>query len=158
MEFKILLLLIVANGAPVAAWKLLGNRFAQPVDNGALLGDGRPVFGTSKTLRGIAAALLATPVGAEILGMSYVVGLLVGAGAMTGDLLSSFVKRRLAIPSGGMLLGVDQIPEALVPLLLVRGLTGLGWLDVAMLTAAFLIAELLLSWLLYQVDLRKTPY
>ncbi|MGZ5850801.1 MAG: CDP-archaeol synthase, partial [Methyloceanibacter sp.] len=51
-----MVLLAVANGTPVIAKKILGDAFGSPLDGGALLADGRPLFGSSKTLRGIVLA------------------------------------------------------------------------------------------------------
>ena len=158
LDFKILLLLCVANGAPILLENLLGKRYAGPVDGGLLLSDGRPLLGASKTWRGLAGSLVLTPVSALLLGSSFSVGLLFGAGAMFGDLLSSFVKRRLGIPASGMALGLDQIPESLFPLLLLTKEWDLLAEDILGLVATFLILELILSRILFQLHLRKQPY
>ena len=50
---QLLVLLVVANGTAVIAKKLLGAAFARPLDGGALFVDGQPIFGPSKTIRGI---------------------------------------------------------------------------------------------------------
>ena len=39
---QLLILLAMANGAPVIAKLILGDKFAAPVDGGALVADGRP--------------------------------------------------------------------------------------------------------------------
>ena len=57
---QLLILLAVANGTPVIAKLILGDKFAAPVDGGALFADGRPWFGPSKTIRGLVLAVLAT--------------------------------------------------------------------------------------------------
>jgi hypothetical protein len=57
---QLLILLVVANGTAVVAKKLLGATLARPLDGGALFGDGQPIFGPSKTIRGIVVSLLAT--------------------------------------------------------------------------------------------------
>ena len=153
-----LALLALANGAPVVAKKLLGGSFAQPLDGGARFVDGRPLFGRSKTLRGIAAAFLATMAGALLAGVGAETGALAAAGAMAGDLFSSFVKRRLGLAPSSRALGLDQLPEALLPLLLCRAALGLSALDIALATALFFVGEILLSRLLYRVHLRDEPY
>lgn len=155
---KVLLLLMVANGAPILAYRLLGERFGWPVDGGRRWRDGRPLLGKSKTWRGLIAAVTAATVAAPLLGLPVAVGVLVGAGAMLGDLASSFVKRRLAIESSGFAPGLDQVPESLLPSLLVMPLTGLGAVDVLVLVAAFFVLELLLSQVLYRLRIRKRPY
>ena len=52
-----------------------------------------------------------------VIGLPWNIGLVVAVWAMVGDCLSSFVKRRLKMPSSSMALGLDQIPESLLPLL-----------------------------------------
>src|SRR3974390_2699197 len=98
---RMLVLLSVANGAPVLARDLLRNRFAPPVDGGAKFSDGRPLLGTSKTFRGIALAVAATSLCAPLLGWGWGIGFRIGLAAMVGDLASSFIKRPPDIPLGG---------------------------------------------------------
>jgi hypothetical protein len=155
---KVLLLLTAANGAPILVRKLMGSRFNRPVDNYRRLADGQPLFGPSKTWRGLFAALLATPVVALLMSLSPWIGLLTAAFAMTGDLLSSFVKRRMRIPASGMAFGLDQIPESLLPLLVIGPLLGIGGATVVLLTLLFVALELALSQLLYRLNIRRRPY
>jgi CDP-2,3-bis-(O-geranylgeranyl)-sn-glycerol synthase len=83
---------------------------------------------------------------------------LVGAGAVAGDLFSSFVKRRLGLASSSMAIGLDQIPESLFPLLASRILLPLGWLDILAGVAVFFVGELVGSRILFRLKLRDTPY
>jgi CDP-2,3-bis-(O-geranylgeranyl)-sn-glycerol synthase len=123
---QLLILLVVANGTAVVAKKLLGATLARPLDGGALFGDGQPIFGPSKTIRGIVVSLLATSICAAAMGLGWEVGILVATFAMAGDLFSSFVKRRLHLPSSSMAIGLDHIPESLFPLLASRWLLPLN--------------------------------
>lgn len=158
IELRLLLLLIVANGAPVVARMLLGRRFALPLDRGRVLADGNRLFGASKTVAGLLAAILAATLLAPLLGLDGWLGLLIGAAAMLGDLCSSFVKRRLGLASGAMAIGLDQVPESLLPLLVCMPLLGLAWPTVLLLTAAFLLADLLISQLFYRLGVGRHPY
>lgn len=153
-----LTLLTLANGAPVVAKKLFGGRFAGPLDGGARFFDGRPLLGRSKTIRGIAAALIATSLGAPLIGVAPATGALAAAGAMAGDLLSSFTKRRLGMVASSRALGLDQVPESLLPLLFCQTALGLSAADIAVAVALFFAGEILLSRLLYRVHLRDEPY
>lgn len=155
---QLLLLLMVANGAPILARNLFGSQWEQPIDGGYRLPDGRPLFGPSKTWRGVFSALAATPVAALALGLPSDLGLLIAALSMAGDLLSSFLKRRLGMASSDMALGLDQIPEALLPLSLAGHQAGLEWPMIIGLTVLFLVLELLLSRVLYILKIRKRPY
>ena len=58
--FKILLLILVANGAPVLISYLFSHRMSFPVDFGIHLKDQQPIFGATKTWRGIIASIAAT--------------------------------------------------------------------------------------------------
>jgi CDP-2,3-bis-(O-geranylgeranyl)-sn-glycerol synthase len=45
------ILLMLANGTPVIAKKIVGGRYSYPLDGNLTFADGRPVFGRSKTIR-----------------------------------------------------------------------------------------------------------
>lgn len=153
-----LVILSLANGAPVVARKIGGNRFAWPVDFGCKFLDGRPLFGPSKTIRGAAAALIATAAGAPLVGIPAEMGALMAASAMTGDLFSSFVKRRLNLKSSSRATGLDQVPESLLPLLVARQTLALTAVDITVTVLIFFIGEILLSRLLYKWHIRDQPY
>jgi CDP-2,3-bis-(O-geranylgeranyl)-sn-glycerol synthase len=158
LVMKFLVLLTMANGTPVIAKKLLGEFLSSPIDGGMALSDGRPLFGRSKTLRGIAVAVIATTLSAPVLGMAWTTGLLVGLAAMAGDLSSSFTKRRMGLPSGSRALGLDQIPEALLPALVCKSFLALTVVDIAMIVALFTVGEILLSRVLFKMHVRDQPY
>jgi CDP-2,3-bis-(O-geranylgeranyl)-sn-glycerol synthase len=153
-----LLLLTLANGAPVVAKKVFGSRFTLPLDAGALLFDGRPVFGTSKTVRGILASVVATAIGAALLGLHYELGSLLAIVAMAGDLFSSFLKRRLNLPSSSQAIGLDQVPESLFPLLACRVALSLSYADIFVAVWVFFVGELAISRILYMLRVRDQPY
>lgn len=157
-ELKLLLLIIVANGTPIIARNLLQARFATPLDAGYTWFDKRPLFGPSKTIRGILAAILMTTLASMLLGLGSYIGLLIACYAMIGDLLASFIKRRCNVEPSGMVPGLDQIPESLLPLLVIRETVGLSWTAITVLVILFIILELLLSRILYRLHIRKRPY
>lgn len=140
-----LLLVLIANGAPVAACILLGRRGSIPLDAGIRYRDGRSLLGPSKTVNGIVASLLATTLAAVLLGLGWVAGLAVASLAMAGDLASSFVKRRLDHPPGHPAPLLDHLPESLAPLVYLRGPLDLLWWEVAAVVAAFTVIDLLLT-------------
>jgi len=156
--FKVLLLLMVANGTPVIAKRIFGARFAQPLDGGLSFIDGRPLFGPSKTIRGVVLAVIATSIAAPVLGIDAAIGFVAAASAMAGDLVSSFIKRRLALASSSRATGLDQIPESLFALLACSGPLALSVADIVAGVAIFLAGEILLSRLLFQIRLRDRPY
>jgi hypothetical protein len=156
--FQLLVLLSVANGTPVAAKLLMRDRLARPLDGGALFADGRPLFGSSKTIRGIVISVLATTGAAALIGLGWQVGALVGTVGMAGDLGSSFAKRRMGLAPSSMAIGLDQIPESLFPLLACRLLLPLTMLDIGVAAALFFVGELVLSRILFRLHLRDRPY
>jgi len=155
---ELLMLLAIANGAPVIVKRLLGDVLAYPLDGGKRFLDGRPLFGSSKTIRGIASSIISTAGLAPLLGTTLTTGLLIGVGAMTGDLLSSCVKRRMGHPSSSRALGIDQIPESLLPAVLCKGLLGLSPFDIALVVAVFFVGEIVLSRILFKLHVREQPY
>jgi len=113
-----------ANMAPVPFSRL--RFFSTPVDFGKKL-KGKPVFGSHKTWRGIILATIAGVLFFWIQKMLYSHGIfqnlalvdyssfpvwfgaLLGFGAILGDLIKSFFKRRLSIPAGKRWIPFDQI-------------------------------------------------
>jgi CDP-2,3-bis-(O-geranylgeranyl)-sn-glycerol synthase len=155
---KVLVLIVLANATPVIAAQIFGARFSHPLDAHATFADGRPLFGRSKTVRGVLLALIVTAAAAPLLGLDPALGLLAAATAMAGDLASSFLKRRLGLAASDRATGLDQIPESLFPLVACSPMLGLNVLDVAAGTVIFLIGEILISRVLYRLRLRDRPY
>ena len=158
LGIRLLLLLALANTAPLLAKRWFGHRFSAPLDGGLIFFDGHPLLGSSKTIRGLIVAVAATSLGAVVLSLPATVGALVGAGAMLGDAIASFIKRRLGAEPSSRATGLDQIPEALLPLLVVKGLLGLTLAQIAALTVFFFMLEMPLAWLFHRLGLRDRPY
>ncbi|HTT13533.1 MAG TPA: CDP-archaeol synthase [Burkholderiaceae bacterium] len=158
LSARLLLLLATANTSPLISKRIFGTRLATPLDRGLLFFDGRPLLGASKTVRGALTAIVATAVAALLLGIGPALGALIGAAAMAGDAFSSFVKRRLAIPSSGRATGLDQIPEALLPLLAARHALDLSGMQIACITLLFAVLEIPLARLWFQLGWRDQPY
>ncbi|MEA2079195.1 MAG: CDP-archaeol synthase, partial [Pseudomonadota bacterium] len=95
---KLLVLLTLANGTPVIARKIFAGRFAWPLDGGVQFFDGWPLFGSSKTVRGVVLSVLVTGAGGALMGLGWKVGAVIGTLSMAGDLFSSFLKRRMKLP------------------------------------------------------------
>jgi CDP-diglyceride synthetase len=155
---QLLILLTMANGSPVIAKKILGNHWAYPLDGGIKFIDGRPLFGSSKTLRGVLIAILVTSACATLISLEFKIGLIVGVTAMAGDLFSSFAKRRLGLSPSSRATGLDQIPESLFPLLACSHTLSLTAVDVAAGATIFFVGELALSRILFKIHLRDRPY
>ena len=155
---QLLFLLALANGSPVIAKRILNNHCSWPLDGNVKFFDGRPVFGASKTIRGILVSIAITSAAAPLIGLPLKIGLLVAIMAMAGDLLSSFVKRRLGLQSSSRAIGLDQLPEFLLPLLACRLPLSLTALDIIAGTAIFFVGEVALSRALFKLHIRDQPY
>ncbi|MCU7845028.1 MAG: CDP-archaeol synthase [Candidatus Thiodiazotropha sp. (ex Monitilora ramsayi)] len=158
IELKLLILLVAANGAPILARHLLGECCTWPLDGGRKTSSGQPILGSSKTWRGIVAALLLTPAVAYLLGFEWHWGMIIGGLAMLGDIIASFVKRRLGYPPSSQAIGLDQIPESLVPLLAIAPFYPLKWWSVLIVVIAFAVVVPLLSRLFFLMGIRRRPY
>jgi CDP-2,3-bis-(O-geranylgeranyl)-sn-glycerol synthase len=154
----LLLLIIIANGAPILVRLPLNHDFKLAVDFGKNLPDNKRVFGPSKTWRGIFSAFAAVPVAAWLLGYSPETGLLIAVYAMSGDLLSSFIKRRLAKDPSSMAPLLDQVPESFFPAFMMMQTFNLDISSVLLLVLMFVILELAFSHVLYRWGVRKRPY
>ncbi len=158
LELNLLILLFAANSAPVIAARCLGDLWRRPLDGGRIMSDGNPLFGSSKTWRGIVAALLFTGIAAWAMGLTLVFGLLFGFFAMLGDLFSSFIKRRLGKPPSSQALVLDHLPEALVPLVYASWSLNYSWIIVVFVALVFMLTVLLVSPILFKLGIRKKPY
>ncbi len=151
-----------ANGAPV----LFGG--GRSIDGGKPFRDGRPLFGPHKTVRGFVSGLLiGTFVGwvQEAYGPSVglpqgslLLGFVLSLGALMGDLLGSFIKRRMNLKSGAHLPISDQLDFMLMALLFslpVQPPTLTYALIIIVLTAPI---HLMVNAMAYLLRLKKTPW
>ena len=65
---------------------------------------------------------------------------------MSGDLVSSFAKRRLGIAASRSAPLLDQLPETLLPLLLLQPTLGFSTREMLMAALVFGIIDWLYSW------------
>ena len=157
----------VANAVPV----IFGGGY--PIDAGKLFRDGKPVFGSNKTVRGFFAGLLVGTFTGFVLSRLYqldgfpqdflfhydiLLGFMLSLGALTGDLLHSFIKRRLDISPGSPLPVADQLDFALGALLFsitVYPPPLHGAVIILVMTPPI---HLLTNFLAYLIGAKKTPW
>ncbi|MEW8507846.1 MAG: CDP-archaeol synthase [Candidatus Thiodiazotropha sp.] len=148
----------MANGAPILARHLFEEHFNWPLDGGHITASGRYLLGPSKTIRGLIASLVITALAAQIIGIGWQLGMMIGALAMLGDLCASFIKRRIDLPPSSRAVGLDQIPESLIPLIPCAVIFDLPWWSVIYLVLVFWVLVVLLSRLLFLLGVRRRPY
>ncbi|MBS0416100.1 MAG: CDP-archaeol synthase [Proteobacteria bacterium] len=138
-----MILLIVANLMPWALGRMCGSRWAAPIDGGKIWRDGRRVLGPHKTWRGLAGSLLGCAGAAALLGLPWWFGVRFAGLSMLGDAISSALKRRRGREPGQDDVGLDQLPEALLPLIVSRHTLNLGWGDIILVTLVFAVLDLI---------------
>jgi len=158
ISLKLFVMLVLANGAPVVAAKVLRHRWSAPVDAGRTWFDGRPLLGKSKTWRGIVSGALCCALFALAAGQGFLFGLLFGVLALTGDLLSSFIKRRLGLTPSERMSWLDQVPEAALPVLLAMGWGLVGAWAGLLIVVLFTLSNMWISPLLYRLGIRRQPH
>ncbi len=158
---QITLLLIWLNFLPPAANLLFGKQGDWPLDLGRHWFDGRPLLGPHKTWRGVFFSLAGGTAIFPLLSVSWQSAATIALLSISGDLVTSFGKRRLGHASGKVLLGIDQCAESLLPLLF------LIWQDILTPTqaAATLVLFIVIafwgsqfwSFLMYRPPSRNYP-
>ena len=140
---ELLLLIVIANAAPVITSFIIPKQ--KPIDFGIKLQDQQALFGQSKTWSGLISSLILTSLFAYALNYDFLIGLIISCLAMLGDLLSSFIKRRLKKQSSEACILLDQIPESVFPALAMMSIYSLSLIQVIAIVVSFIIIELILS-------------
>lgn len=115
VTLKVTAFILWVNFLPPVAALILGERFNRPIDGNRSWLDHSPVFGPHKTIRGVVSGVAGGTLLYPLLGVTWWVAAVASLLSLTGDLLSSFIKRRCHIPSGRNIIVLDQIFECLVP-------------------------------------------
>ncbi|WP_020408067.1 CDP-archaeol synthase [Hahella ganghwensis] len=158
LELKLFALLVIINGAPIVARNLLPMLNAA-IDGGKVLPwDKRPLLGKSKTWRGLMAGILAGMLAATLLGFPWQHGIILAIASLCGDLLTSFIKRRLDFKTSAKAPILDQFLEVSLPLGVAQHLYALNTLNAVGVLAAFILFNWGISPLLYRLGWRKKPY
>jgi CDP-2,3-bis-(O-geranylgeranyl)-sn-glycerol synthase len=173
----------LANMAPVIAKKIkFLEKLKKPIDQDQKFADGRSIFGKHKTYRGFLVAIIAGVIMAivqsvlfylpffrwvSLPGLDYgsitivcVLGFLMGTGAITGDLIKSFVKRRMNVNPGKKFLPWDQIDFVLGAYLFVVPffIQLLSWqLFVSSVLTSFFL-HIIVNHIAYYLHIRKEKW
>ncbi len=157
-ELLLLSLLIIINGTPILVRWVLHDHWSKPIDFGLKGFNGRPLLGRSKTWRGLIFAIITSVLVSHWFGFGLYFGLFFGSIVMLSDMAASYIKRRMGLDPSDQAIGLDQIPESLIPLIYANLVLDFGWSHVFLLSAAFMVLELIISKPLYWLKIRRRPY
>ena len=161
---------LIANCLPVlTVGKLI--RETTPIDLNRKFIDGKPILGQSKSWEGFIVGVA----GGGVVGLAYSIalgntlwtayGTFMGLGAMLGDTLNSFVKRRLNISSGEPFIPMDQLSFILVAYVLVKALNldmlvkhDISLTELAIITYVTLVLHPLTNLIAYKLGLKNKPW
>lgn len=153
--FYLMLPAYFANMAPVMVKKI--NLFVIPIDLGKTMND-KPILGKNKTIRGLIFGVIFAVIVAYLQSLLHslnffknisffdyelwlLFGFLMGTGALTGDLIKSFFKRRLGIEPGAKFVPFDQTDFVIGALIFV--------MPISSITFRIFFVSLLLSFVLH---------
>ena len=137
ISIKLLVLLWLINLTPPMIAHYLKDKWDTPLDKGRLFRDGNPLLGSHKTLRGFLGGMITGVLVGLLFGFPFGVAFLAGTLSMTGDLVSSFIKRRFNKPSGSLVPGLDQLFEGAFPFAVLAPYCALSGRHVFFLILAF---------------------
>lgn len=146
----------VANAAPL----LFGG--GRTLDGGRKLSDGQPIFGSHKTVRGVVAGILA----GSVIGLAEslvdprlaLAGFMIALGAVLGDLLGAFIKRRLSVEPGRAFPILDQLDFVIGSLLLGYAFFPIGFLSVILFVIVTPPIHLATNYGAYLLGIKKTHW
>jgi len=159
----------IANAFPV----IFGGGL--PIDMGKRFPDGKPIFGSHKTVRGFIAGLIAgilTSIGQTFVlqyntlpdfvlpfQFNVLIGSMIALGALVGDLIHSFVKRRMGLVEGSPLPVADQLDFVVGAILFSLPVSApLPLYTVVIIILITLPTHLLTNFIAYMLGAKKTPW
>ena len=142
----------IANATPVV---MTGGG---PLDRGKNFVDGEPLFGDHKTVRGTFSGLAAGILVGYLQGR-FTRGILLSFGAILGDLVVSFIKRRLKLKPGAMFPIADQMSFIVLAVILVSIVPPAPTLDrVGAILLATLPIHYLSNVVAWMLKLKSSPW
>jgi CDP-2,3-bis-(O-geranylgeranyl)-sn-glycerol synthase len=153
-----------ANAAPV----ILGG--GTPIDSGKTFLDGKPIFGSHKTIRGFFAGLIVgtlvglvlqivSPLQSVLVRYDASLGFVLSLGALVGDLFDSFIKRRLGFPPGSAFPIADQLDFVVGALLFSLMVPPLPHLHIILIVLIITPPiHLVTNFLAFRLGVKSTPW
>ena len=141
-----------------------------PIDLDVKWVDGKPIFGKGKTVRGTLGGMVTgtfVAFGLHALFPSYtalltdeylLLGFLVSAGAMAGDIAASFIKRRNNLDVGAPVLFLDQLDFAFGAMITGSLIYIPGFYEIIVICIATVFVHRLSNWVAYKIKLKRVPW
>ncbi len=140
-----------ANATPV----VLGG--GPPLDGGGKWLDGKPFLGSHKTLRGSIVGILAGTIIGTLQG-SFMIGLSQGVGAILGDLISSFLKRRKDIAPGESFPLLDQLDFIIVAVILSQQFTTASLQEIITIIIVTIPIHYFMNYVSWLIKMKEHPW
>lgn len=166
---------VLANSAPVCVKSYL-KFLAKPVDGGKIW-RAKPILGSHKTWRGFVVGIIVGIIVVYIQRLLYqyssfrnvsyvnyeevsvlVLGFLAGFGALFGDSVKSFIKRRVGVKSGGKFFPWDQLDSLIGAGIFVSFIKPLTWQMWLFYVVFVLIIHPLISLTGYKLGFKDVPW
>jgi len=158
-SFAIMMPAYIANSIPVLS------RGKHAVDLGRNFTDGKRILGDGKTFEGTALGLFfGTLVGT---GYTLLTGspsayifysFMLALGALVGDMLGAFIKRRMNIPRGASAPVLDQLDFVVGALLFLAPFYPISWAQVLIVILVTPPIHLFTNYLAYRLKLKPNPW
>ncbi len=141
-----------------------------PLDFGKKFSDGRRIFGKGKTFKGSFFGIafgtligvlifLVAPAYTLMLSKEYILLVLfITSGAIVGDIVASFFKRRHEIDSGEEVLFLDQLDFVIGGMLFGSILYVPDFYEVVFICVTTLIVHKVSNYVAYKIKLKKVPW
>ncbi|PXF59113.1 MAG: CDP-archaeol synthase [Deltaproteobacteria bacterium] len=157
-DILILVLLGWSNFLPILGRVVFKERLSAPLDLGYKWIDNRYLLGPHKTWRGIIISVIGTGLACHFTPLGFILGFKLAIYSMSGDLISSFAKRRIGMKSGSKALLLDQCLESFLPLWVLKNSLFICWSEIILIISSFTLLEIGLSPLLYMLHIRRSPH
>ena len=147
----------IANAAPV----ILGG--GPPIDLGFYWLDKKRIYGDGKTIKGFLGGFFSGFVVGVIeslfLGEIYLyTGFLLSFGTMFGDLMGSFIKRRMGVPRGQPMFILDQLFFLVIALLFALPIFPLSIIEILVLFLLTAVLHIFFNMVANRLGLKRVPW
>ncbi len=171
--FYFMLPVYFANMAPVIVKKIFNN-LAFPLDFNKTLKN-KPIFGKNKTFRGLIFGILFAVIITYLQFLLYnnnvfvdisitdysnwlLIGFLMGFGTIFGDLMESFVKRRIGYEPGRPFIPFDQLDFVIGALIFVFPLIKLSSNKIIIILLLSFVLHVIVNHLAFHLKIRKEKW